>query len=209
MSSVRLKLGLLLALAASTAGCSPFHHSTAESELVTASKHVLVTGLNVPEVHGVQGCGAQALATMIHHVDPSAPPEVLAAELPWHDIGATPVDLLLEARRRGFEARIERGTIDTLNQTLRGGQPALIMLDAGVEVRGLFMRWPTLNVMHWAVVSGIANDSSSVLLAARRQRHHVASRKDFERRWSQSDNCMIIVQPRENTAALNPSSTPP
>jgi ABC-type bacteriocin/lantibiotic exporter with double-glycine peptidase domain len=209
MTALAFRPALALAMATACVGCSPFQHSTPEAELAVSGRYLLVAGLDVPPVDGVQGCGAQALATMIHHVDPSAPSEVVAAELPWHDSGATPVDLLLEARRRGYEARITRGTIDTLGETLRDGRPALIMLDAGVEVRGLFMRWPTVNVMHWAVVSGIADDSSSVLIAARQQRHHVASRKDFERRWSQSDNCMILVQPRASVTAVSPNSTPP
>ena len=208
MTALAFRPALALALVAASVGCSPFQHSTPEAELVASGRYTLITGLDVPPVDGVQGCGGQALATIIHHADPSAPADVVAAELPWHDSGATPVDLLLEARRRGFEARIARGTIDGLSETLRDGQPALIMLDSGVDVRGLFMRWPTVNVMHWAVVSGIAHDSSSVLLAAQRQRHHVASRKDFERRWLESDNCMIIITSPEAVTTLSPSSEP-
>lgn len=155
----------------------------------------LVANIDVPKVSGVEGCGAQALAAVMAHLDPSHSAADLANELPWHDVGATPIDLLLEARHRGFDAAIARGTLDALAENLNAGQPVLVMLDSGMHVRGLFMRYPTPRVMHWSVVSGIAADQSRVLLAAEDHRHHIASRDDFLQRWSRSDNCMIVVTP--------------
>jgi hypothetical protein len=182
------------------AGCSPFTSSVPEARLLDSGAYIMAPRIDVPSVKGVEGCGAQALgAVLAYHMpsdgEVSRSAAAIANELPWHDAGATPVDLLLEARHRGFDASIARGSFDELDDNIRAGRPVLVMLDSGLEVRGLLWRYPTPNVMHWGIVSGVAIDRSSVLLAAQDHRHHVAKRKDFERRWSEADNCMIVIQP--------------
>ncbi len=191
---------LALAIAAAGAavagsGChSPLLGSVSEARLRDSGKYHLVPGLDVPAVRGPEGCGAQALATVLAFGDPDADAEALAEELPWHRVGATPVDLLLSARDHGLEATVARGTWDALAEHARAGRPVLVMFNAGVEIRTLLARFKTGKVMHWAVVSGMARDGSRLLLAARRARHHVAQREDFLRRWSESANCMIVVE---------------
>jgi hypothetical protein len=48
-------------------------------------------------------------------------------------------------------------------------------------------------MMHWSVVSGVADDGSEVLLAAHGRRHHVVDRQEFLKRWSKSAECTIRV----------------
>ena len=190
---------------AASAGCSPFHRSVAEADIIKADKHVLVEGIDVPKARGPKGCGAQALGAMIAFANPGLPAKSVADELPWHDEGATPVDLLLAARHRGCEAVIARGSMDALKASIQSGRPILVMLDAGLEARSLVFgfRYPTPDVMHWAVVSGVASDDSQVLLAAERRRHYIASTEDFTRRWEQSDFCMISIEARQDAARVD------
>jgi len=190
----RLLAVLLLAPALGAGGChSPVGRSTPEDALVASGAYDVIGGFDVPEVDGAQGCGAQALATVLASLDPDADASGLAADLPWHDLGATPVDLLLEARRRGCEARVAAGTLPALADAVANERRVLVMLDVGVEVRTITMRIPSTKVMHWGVLSGIARDGSAVLLAATGGRHHVVARDDFLRRWARSDGCMITV----------------
>ncbi len=190
-SLVRL---LSVALTLASAGCvSPLQRSVAERTLREDGGYRMISNLAVPAVRGVEGCGAQALATVLAFGDASADSAELAERLPWHDVGATPVDLLLGARDRGCEAAIARGSWETLAVHVARGQPVLIMFDAAPEVRTLTGRIPTSRVMHWSVVSGMAADGSQVLLAARDARHHIVERDDFLQRWSKSANCMITV----------------
>lgn len=142
----------------------------------------------------MDGCGAQALAAILAFDDPEIDAAELGETLPWHDAGATPVHLLLEARRRGRGASIARGSIDDLRAEVRADRPAMVMFDASPEVRTLFSRIPTTKVMHWAVVSGVAIDGGRVLLAAPGARHHVVDRADFQRRWARSDYCLIRIR---------------
>jgi hypothetical protein len=187
-------------------GCSPLQRSVSEADIIKADRHVLVEGIDVPKTRGPNGCGSQALGAMIAFaisggVEGGAglTAKSVADELPWHDEGATPVDLLLAARGRGCEAVLARGTIEALKSSIESGRPILVMLDAGLEVRSLVFgfRYPTPKVMHWAVVSGVASDDSQILLAAEKRRHSIASAEDFTRRWEQSDFCMISIEARD------------
>ena len=193
-------MSMAFAGAISGGGCSPLHRSVPEADLIKANKHVLIEGIDVPKPRGPKGCGSQALGAMIAFANPSGAgrtAESVADELPWHDEGATPVDLLLAARQRGCGAVIARGTIDALKASIESGRPVLVMMDAGLEARSILFgyRWPTPHIMHWAIVSGVARDDSQVLLAAVNCRHYIASTDDFTRRWEQSDFCMISIEP--------------
>jgi hypothetical protein len=172
-----------LAAALCGTGCySPFNFTFDEQRLLDKGDHVLVAGLDVPEARGPDGCGAQALNA-----------SAIADELPWDTDGATPVDVLLAARDRGFEAEIIRGSWEAITADVERGRPPLVMVDAAPEIRTLLLRIPTPKVMHWSVVSGVAADGSQVLLAARNHRHHVVDRDEFLKRWSKSAECTIRV----------------
>ena len=194
-------VGLTLIAVMCGTGCvSPLARSVGEQRLRDSGEYRIVAGLDVPAVRGVEGCGSQALAAVLAYQDPALDTRVLAEELPWHQEGATPVDLLLTARQRGFRARIAHGTWAALAGHVRQDEPLLVMFDAAPEVWTPLLRVPTLKVMHWSVVSGIGLDDSQVLLAARDHRHHVVPREDFLRRWSRSANCMILVSRKSHTA---------
>ncbi|MHC5006305.1 MAG: hypothetical protein ACYTGF_02985 [Planctomycetota bacterium] len=190
--STALCLGLAAAMCA--AGCySPFNFTFDEERLLSKGDYAIVTGLDVPEARGSDGCGAQALAAVMVFNDPALNARDLADALPWHTEGATPVDILLAARDRGFEAEIVRGTWEAVAADVERGQPPLVMVDAAPEFRTLLLRIPTPKVMHWSVVSGVAEDGSEVLLAARNGRHHVVKHDEFLKRWSKSAECTIRV----------------
>jgi ABC-type bacteriocin/lantibiotic exporter with double-glycine peptidase domain len=186
---------LILASAAlvPNGGCfSPFYRSVDEQRLRLTGDYDLVPGLVVPAARGPDGCGAQALASVMAFHDPALDPVALADELPWHDVGATPVDLLLAARDRGFDARVVSGSWEAIIANVRRRRPPIVMVDASPEVRTLF-HLSTPKLMHWSVVAGMAADGSRVLLGARNREYHVAQRDDFLKRWHKSANCLILV----------------
>ena len=204
---LRQSAALCLGLAAPMcgAGCySPFNFSFDEQRLLDKGDYAIVTGLDVPEARGPDGCGAQALAAVLVFNDPALNARELADELPWHTEGATPVDLLLAARDRGFEAKITRGSWEAIADNVEHGRPLLVMVDAAPEIRSLLFRIPMPKQMHWSVVSGVADDGSEVLLATRNHRHHVVGRDEFLKRWSKSAECTIRVS--KPPAAGNPAA---
>ncbi|MHC4219528.1 MAG: cysteine peptidase family C39 domain-containing protein [Planctomycetota bacterium] len=174
-------------------GCfSPFYRSVDVTRLRAVGDYEIVAGLEVPAARGPDGCGAQALAAVLAYHDPVLDPAAVADALPWHTDGATPVDLLLAARERGFDARISRGSWDAIAEQVRLGRPPLVMVDAAPEVRTLF-HLSTPKSMHWSVVSGVESDGTHLVLGARGDRFHVVERDDFLKRWSRSANCLILV----------------
>lgn len=175
-------------------GCvKPLAFSRPEADLVDDPTFEIIEGITVPDVVGPAGCGAQALAALLAFDDPTLDAQRLADELPWQDLGASPVDLLLEARSRGATTSIDAGTWDDLREAIAAERPVLIMIDAALEIRTLTRSYDTVPLMHWAIVSGIAVDDDQALLAAPEHRHHVVSRELLEARWARSDHCLIRI----------------
>ena len=190
-----LMLIIIFIAACFCSGChSPLLSSVDEQKLRATGDYRIIDDLTVPPVTGAEGCGAQALATVLAFDDPTADAAQLGEALPWHDVGATPIELLLEARRRGHAATIARGDWDLLAQHVLNDRPVLVMIDATPEVRTMLLRIPSTKLMHWAVVSGMALDEQRILLGATDRRHRVVQREDFLRRWARSDNCLIVVE---------------
>lgn len=190
------------------AGCTPLNRSVDEAQLLRTGRYDLIVEIDAPKVRGLNGCGAQALAAALAHEDPQLSASEIASQMPWQNVGATPVDLLLEARRRGFSATVERGSIARLSEAVQAQDAALVMFDGGPKVRSIFSLFGLPpKVMHWSMVSGMARDGSQVLLAARGRRHYIAKREDFLTRWEKSDFCMIVVTRRSEEQAVD--SGPP
>ncbi len=187
----------VLALVILLPGCvvSPLGVPRPLAEIGHPDSLIVVEDVELPRVTGVAGCGAQALACALNHADKESFPDatVIAAELPWHDRGATPVELILEARRRGCTATVYRGDRWRLRNAIHRGDPVIAMIDAGPVVQTPTDTLTTTRVMHWVVVSGIRTDASVVLLAAVDGRHYALPREVLLQRWHASDNCMIIV----------------
>ncbi|MHC5114238.1 MAG: hypothetical protein ACYTGP_07405 [Planctomycetota bacterium] len=192
MTRARLAILALLLLCS---GCASPLLSATPLERLPAQDYDLIEDVAVPEVRGVAGCGAQALAAALARGASDLDAAALAEELPWHDEGATPVDLLLEARRRGATARIARGAWDDLVAGTARGEAMLVMFDAAVEIRTFTSTIPASPALHWSMVGGVAHDGSRVLLATTKRRYHVVGREEFLRRWEPTAYCLISLGP--------------
>jgi len=165
-----------------------------EDRLVARGEYDLIRDLDMPPAPGPSGCGAQALATVIAHYDPSVESKETADQLPWKDKGATPIAILLTTRGLGYSARILPGEWEYLRETVDTGIPVLVMFDRAsrTTLPLLPKRRPSY---HWGVVSGMAKDGSGLLIAAPDHSHYVIGRDLFVRRWEATDRCTIEVRP--------------
>jgi ABC-type bacteriocin/lantibiotic exporter with double-glycine peptidase domain len=179
---------LACTITAATVSCSgPLHHARPEAQLRAAGARQIVGGVELPEAPGPEGCGAQARAAVVAHLVTTEVARTVAETLPWATTGATPVEILAAARRRGMAARIESGSWSSLRSAIERNAPCLVMLDVAPPL-------PAASAsMHWSVVTGLARDNSSILLAAPHQRHYVVERDDFMERWSASERCLIEI----------------
>ncbi|MFG0328655.1 MAG: hypothetical protein ACF8PN_02045 [Phycisphaerales bacterium] len=204
-----LRFNLAILIACTVTGChGPLGRPYPAEELRQSGAFTLLDPVDSPEVEGPSGCGAQALAAAIARLKPGVDARDLAAELPWHDLGATPVDLILEARRRGLSATLLRGDLARLRQAVRDEESAIVMIDVAPQPRTILGRVDPANLMHWALVLGVARDESAIALVATEYRAHLVDRKEFERRWDASDRCLIIIQYPPSKEGEHEASTP-
>ena len=99
-----LAAAALTALSCAMAGCNPLGLHMSEQRLVGSGEYDVIRGLVVPETAGAAGCGAQALACLMHHADPSCDAQEVCDGLPFHQSGANAIHVLLAARAHGFLA---------------------------------------------------------------------------------------------------------
>lgn len=187
----------MLGLAFLCVGCQdPLRTALPEARLLAKHQYILIKKLDLPEVAGSFGCGAEALGAVMGFLNPGLDPQAEAESLPWHDTGATPIDILLRARAKGYGAKVSRGTWSALTDHVQEGLPVLVMFDRSVKIRSALGDHELSARFHWAVVSGIGLDDSEILIAAPAQRHIVLDRIEFMERWSKCEYCTITLRRR-------------
>jgi tetratricopeptide (TPR) repeat protein len=78
---------------------------------------------------GYKSCGAGSLSAVLNYYGEAVTLEELDASLPKGlNGGVLTLDLVLEARRRGYEARLVEGTSELVERELREGRPVILML---------------------------------------------------------------------------------
>jgi ABC-type bacteriocin/lantibiotic exporter with double-glycine peptidase domain len=195
LRAILLLAGLLPCTSAVSACQSPLRRIVAEDDL-DRDEYELVENLHFPEAPSRYGCGAQALAAVLAHQDPlRTAPEFLAA-FPWSQEHSTPITLLLAARQQGAEAQLEAGSLSELRASMSRREPLLVLFDSSVSSQLPFLG-SSAQIFHWGVVTGIAKDRSTVLLAAPGTgQHYLVPSELFEERWSTTARCVIRVRSR-------------
>jgi len=180
----------LVGLACAMAGCNPLGMHMSEQRLARGGDYDVIEGLVVPETAGAAGCGAQALACLMHYAEPSCEAQTACDSLPFHQLGANAISVLLAARANGFQARVSRGSWDGLAEFVERRQPVMVMFDRNLQGPSVA---PPPEILHWGVVSGMSKDGRRLLCAAPRSRHYIIDRKIWMDCWKASDYCTIEV----------------
>ncbi|HEY0593638.1 MAG TPA: tetratricopeptide repeat protein [Thermoanaerobaculia bacterium] len=113
---------------------------------------------NIPvERWGDNTCGSGALAAVLTHYGDEATEAELNEALPkGKHGGVVSVDLLLETRRRGFDAQLVRGDAQMIVDRLRDGKPSILMLQV-VDMPG-----NERDFYHYVVADGLDPDQGLV-----------------------------------------------
>ncbi|MFL6200937.1 MAG: tetratricopeptide repeat protein [Thermoanaerobaculia bacterium] len=147
--------------------------------------HVL-TGVPVRSF-GIQSCGAGSLSAVLSYYGQPVTLEELDAVLPkGRNEGVLTLDLVLEARRRGYDARLVEGTPELVERELLQGRPVILMLqvlNAPGQRRDLF---------HYIVADGIEPSQGLVRVQL----------GDGELRWTTFERLDRAWQPTRRTALL-------
>jgi len=133
-------------------------------------------------------CGPAALASVMgFYGEPgsmdSVASEVYAARLK----GTLPMDLLIYAKEKGFEAKFFRGSMDALKESLVRKEPLILFLNLGYEF------YP---VGHYVVAVGMDEASKVVYAHSGMKKHERFTMKELERSWSKTGYSTLLVRPK-------------
>lgn len=146
---------------------------------------------------GDNTCGSGALAAVLNHYgDPVTEAELDAKFPKGRHGGVVTVDLLIETRRRGFDARLVRGDEAALTSRLREGRPAILMLqvlDAPGEGVDLF---------HYVVADGWDPQAGRIRFQFGDGKARWVPLEKLERAWEGAGYATLLVDPLTKEAAL-------
>jgi len=175
------------------AGCAAAPVKVTTSRRIAAARDVIWLDLDVPDVRGAPGCGAQALAAVLAFHDRELVASDVAEALPWHAIEASADELIATARDNGREAAVLPPLLDDVIDELRSGRPVIVRLDERdlTDRQAANAQTPTLR--GWAVVGGWRDGDRAVLLARSGGRVLHLETAEFERRWMAAGRSAVRV----------------
>jgi hypothetical protein len=153
---------------------------------------------NVPmQKWDIQSCGAGSLSAVLqHHGDPTTMDEWQAA-LPKTRGGVMSIDMVLAARKQGFDSELVTGDASLVEAEVRAGRPVILMLQV-VQYPG-----KSLDFFHYIVIDGYdpARDLFRTQFGDGKPRWAPMSR--MAGAWKKTKNATIVIRPRDpNSEAL-------
>jgi len=149
----------------------------------------VLTGVPVRSF-GLKSCGAGSLSAVLSYYGPPVSLEDLDKVLPkgLHD-GVVTLDLVLEARRRGYDARLLEGTPKLVEHELLEGRPVILMLEV------LTAPGTRHDLFHYIVVDGIEPSTGRirVQLGDGKQRWTTFERLDHA--WRSTRRTTLLIAP--------------
>lgn len=187
----RQRLHLLLAVTLLASGCI----TTAPRSRQASSGAHLIADVPVRQ-WGDNSCGSGALSTVLNHYgDPVTESELDVRLDKGRNGGVVSIDLLLEARSRGFAAELLPGSATVVERTLREGKPVMLML------RVLDLPRRSRDLFHYIVLDGIDLERDLVRMQWGRGKPRWASLASIERAWSATGRATIVVHGRSESRA--------
>lgn len=187
---------LLLPAALAAGGCAAY---TLRSPDPGPQARVL-TGVPVRSF-GMKSCGAGSLSAVLSYHGQPVTLEELDAVLPkGRNEGVLTLDLVLEARRRGYDARMVEGSTELVERELLEGRPVILMLrvlDAPGKRRDLF---------HYIVVDGIEPSGGLVRVQLGDGELRWTTFERLDRAWRATRRTTLVIAPGgpgAKTAARN------
>ncbi len=146
---------------------------------------------NIPvERWGDNTCGSGALAAVLTHFGDEATEAELNEALPkGKHGGVVSVDLLLETRRRGFDAQLVRGDRQLIENRLRDGKPSILMLQV-VDLPG-----SERDFYHYVVADGLDPDKNLVRFQFGDGKARWIPLQKLEEPWKGAGYGTILVDP--------------
>jgi tetratricopeptide (TPR) repeat protein len=147
---------------------------------------------------GDNTCGSAALATLLNRLgDPVSEEELDRIFDKGRNGGVVSLDLIVEARRRGFDAQLLKGNPEMLERSIRRETPAVIMVraaDLPGEGRDLF---------HYIVIDGFDPERNLFAMQFGDGRRRWAAIDRLEEAWDGAGKALFVVAPRGRMPLLD------
>jgi len=132
-------------------------------------------------------CGPSALASVLSFWGRAVEPAVLKKEIYLaHLKGSLPIDLMLAAKSRGFEARLYSGSIDDLKSELGKGHPLVAYINRGFNL---------LPIGHYVVVCGYDEGRQGLFVHSGLSKDRFISYRSFLRSWNKTQRLTLLILP--------------
>ncbi len=152
---------------------------------------------NVPAQHwGIESCGAGSLSTVLQHYGDTTTMQSWDATLPKTRGGVLTIDMLLAARKAGFDAQLVTGTPAIIEQELQQGRPVILMLQV-VDSPGHHY-----DFFHYIVADGIDPASGLIRTQFGDGKGRWTSFDRLEKAWSGGGHAAILIHPGNASDAL-------
>jgi ABC-type bacteriocin/lantibiotic exporter with double-glycine peptidase domain len=133
-------------------------------------------------------CGPAALASVIGYYGSASGMEDVAAEVYSEKLkGTLPMDLLIYAREKGFEAKYYKGSFSGLKESLSRGEPLILFLNLGYGF------YP---VGHYIVAIGMDEKAGVVFAHSGMKKEDRFTMKELEKSWSKTGYSTLLVRPK-------------
>jgi Tfp pilus assembly protein PilF len=187
------RIALLVLVLATAAGCVRI--TTAPRSRAAGPEARVVAGVPVLEF-GLERCGAGSLSAVLAAYGEEVSIEELHAAMPKAaNGGVTSIDLLLEARRRGYAARLVEGDPQAVREALAAGRPAILMLKV-LEVPGV-----SRDAYHYVVADGLDPGRDLVRVQFGDGKARWTTFERLERAWEPTGRATLLVSPGDGDAA--------
>ena len=147
---------------------------------------------NVPmQKWGIESCGAGSLSTVLQHYGDTTSMKEWDAALPKMRGGVLSIDMLVAARKRGFDAQLVTGTPDVVDSEVAAGRPVILML------RVIDSVGTKLDFFHYVVVDGIDRDRGLIRTQWGDQQGRWTNFAKLEKPWAGGGHAAILIRPRD------------
>jgi TolA-binding protein len=152
---------------------------------------------NVPAQHwGIESCGAGSLSTVLQHYGDMTTMQTWDAALPKTRGGVLTIDMLLAARKEGFDAQLVTGTPAIVEQELQQGHPVILMLQV-IDSPGTHY-----DFFHYIVVDGYDPAGGLVRTQFGDGKGRWTTFDRLEKAWSGGGHAAILIHPGNSSDAL-------
>lgn len=186
-----MKLSAIVLLLVSLSGCvaiRPFSRSASDEARIIE---------NVPSFRwGDNTCGSAALSTVLTKWGENVSEQELDRLLDkgLHG-GVVSLDLLLEARRRGFDAELIGGSEQRVRTEVEQGRPAILLL------RVIDLPGRRADYFHYVVVDGLDPKKNLFHVQFGDEKNRWIPLRSIDRNWGAANRAMLVVRGRSSSVA--------